>query len=116
MDQDASSSLSVLDVRMPFVCAPDGAVHFEKLMYSTEVLLPGQGDVILRVHAVTTNESLGEISYAFGNGPWRAVSVDVCDSFLPLLFYHCWLLKIMFSVLNTTHVFPFSFGVNISFH
>ncbi|ROT68422.1 hypothetical protein C7M84_013426, partial [Penaeus vannamei] len=57
---------SVLDVLMPL--PPDTGLHFEKFMYATEVLRPGQGDVVLRVHAAAPDGGQGEISYAFGKG------------------------------------------------
>lgn len=65
---------SVLDVLMPL--PPDTGLHFEKFMYATEVLRPGQGDVVLRVHAAAPDGGQGEISYAFEGGEDENFAID----------------------------------------
>ncbi|XP_047470587.1 cadherin-related tumor suppressor-like isoform X12 [Penaeus chinensis] len=72
--EDASYDVSVLDVQMPLL--PYVGLHFEKFMYATEVLRPGQGDVVLRVHAVATDGGQGEISYAFEGGEDENFAID----------------------------------------
>lgn len=86
---------------MPLV--PYAGLHFEKFMYATEVLRPGQGDVVLRVHAVATDEGQGEISYAFGKGGWCVLVV--CDSYS--LFLLSFAYKTIVCVI-TAFVFPFT--------